>query len=69
MGIGVVERHGDGEEKEIWTNNDSALYAHKLHTGFWSNVSNPEEFGFASKFIHLISILSKVGLLQFVKFD
>ncbi|EMD65513.1 hypothetical protein COCSADRAFT_159156 [Bipolaris sorokiniana ND90Pr] len=24
-----------------------ALYAHKLHTGFWSNVSNPEEFGFA----------------------
>ncbi|KAJ5063986.1 hypothetical protein J3E74DRAFT_205495 [Bipolaris maydis] len=24
-----------------------ALYAHKFHTGFWSNVSNPEEFGFA----------------------
>ncbi|KAF2021776.1 alpha/beta-hydrolase [Aaosphaeria arxii CBS 175.79] len=24
-----------------------ALYAHKLHTGFWNNVSNPEEFGFA----------------------
>lgn len=24
-----------------------ALYAHKFHTGFWHNVSNPEEFGFA----------------------
>ncbi|EUC38779.1 hypothetical protein COCVIDRAFT_87147 [Bipolaris victoriae FI3] len=24
-----------------------ALYAHKFHTGFWNNVSNPEEFGFA----------------------
>ena len=28
---------------------DRALYAHKFHTGFWHNVSNPEEFGFASK--------------------
>lgn len=24
-----------------------ALYAHKIHSGFWHNVSNPEEFGFA----------------------
>ncbi|KAH7127024.1 Alpha/Beta hydrolase protein [Dendryphion nanum] len=23
------------------------LYSHKLHTAFWHNVSNPEEFGFA----------------------
>ena len=26
----------------------SALYAHKLNTNLWHNVSNPEEFGFAS---------------------
>ncbi|KAF2789350.1 hypothetical protein K505DRAFT_253540 [Melanomma pulvis-pyrius CBS 109.77] len=24
-----------------------ALYSHKLHSGFWHNVSNPESFGFA----------------------
>ncbi|KAF2003830.1 alpha/beta-hydrolase [Amniculicola lignicola CBS 123094] len=24
-----------------------ALYAHKINTGFWYNVSNPEQFGFA----------------------
>ncbi|KAF2105300.1 Alpha/Beta hydrolase protein [Lophiotrema nucula] len=24
-----------------------ALYAHTIHSGFWHNVSNPEEFGFA----------------------
>ncbi|KAF2192623.1 hypothetical protein K469DRAFT_315496 [Zopfia rhizophila CBS 207.26] len=24
-----------------------ALYAHKIHTGFWHDVSNPESFGFA----------------------
>ncbi|KAF2271177.1 hypothetical protein CC78DRAFT_563710 [Lojkania enalia] len=24
-----------------------ALYAHKVHSGFWHNVSNPEQFGFA----------------------
>ncbi|KAF2659246.1 alpha/beta-hydrolase [Lophiostoma macrostomum CBS 122681] len=24
-----------------------ALYAHKIHTAFWNNISNPEEFGFA----------------------
>ncbi|KAF2254599.1 alpha/beta-hydrolase [Trematosphaeria pertusa] len=24
-----------------------ALYMHKIHSGFWHNVSNPEEFGFA----------------------
>ncbi|KAF2032303.1 hypothetical protein EK21DRAFT_99168 [Setomelanomma holmii] len=24
-----------------------ALYAHKIHSGFWHNVTNPEEFGFA----------------------
>jgi len=30
----------------------SALYAHKFHTGFWHNVSDPESFGFASTFVH-----------------
>lgn len=29
---------------------DSALYAHKIHSGFWHNVTNPEEFGFASQY-------------------
>ncbi|KAH7078461.1 Alpha/Beta hydrolase protein [Paraphoma chrysanthemicola] len=24
-----------------------ALYAHKIHSGFWHNVTSPEEFGFA----------------------
>ncbi|PVH97853.1 hypothetical protein DM02DRAFT_643959 [Periconia macrospinosa] len=24
-----------------------ALYMHKIHSGFWHNISNPEEFGFA----------------------
>jgi hypothetical protein len=26
----------------------SAMYMHRVHTGFWHNASNPEEFGFAS---------------------
>lgn len=30
-------------------NETSALYSHKLHTGWLHNVSNPEEFGFASR--------------------
>jgi len=49
----------DGRERRA--DDDSALYAHKFHTGFWNNVSNPEEFGFASKSIHPISILSYLG--------
>ena len=32
---------------------DSALYAHKFNTNFWDNVTNPDEFGFASQF-HLV---------------
>jgi hypothetical protein len=32
----------------------SAMYMHKVHTGFWHNASNPEEFGFASKFYVLV---------------
>jgi hypothetical protein len=28
--------------------NVSVVYMHKVHTGFWDDVTNPEEFGFAS---------------------
>jgi hypothetical protein len=34
----------------LLTRSPSALYAHKFHTGILHNVTNPEEFGFASRY-------------------
>jgi len=41
----------------------SALYAHKFNTNFWHNVSNPEEFGFASQFLSLFPNKLNVELI------
>jgi hypothetical protein len=35
----------------------SALYAHKISTNYWHNVTNPEEFGFASKYLSFFPYL------------
>jgi abhydrolase domain-containing protein 12 len=35
----------------LWPNtcrSNSALYAHKIHSGFWHDVNKPESFGFAA---------------------
>lgn len=36
---------------------DSALYAHKFQTQLFGNVSNPEEFGFASQYFDCFPFL------------
>jgi hypothetical protein len=46
----------------------SLVYMHKLHHGYFQNVRNPEEFGFASMFLCSccwgVVVVQCTGLMQ-----